>query len=136
MFLKIGSFFLLPSKYRYAKPGYRANLTIIQTPINPNVSFIISKIKYRIHIVFKFQFYNSFPNIHYGNPYKPKKNRLETLSLPVLEGVEALYNKVKQRSSPLLEHFAKPFLLYLEISTFQGQKSVREMRYVNIYLIL
>ncbi len=47
-----------------------------------------------------------------------KKNRLETLSIPVIEGVEALYNKVKQCSSPKHEHFAKLLPVVLEIFDF------------------
>ncbi|OPC00743.1 hypothetical protein BAS10_00460 [Elizabethkingia meningoseptica] len=36
-----------------------------------------------------------------------KKNRLETLSIPVFEEVEFPIHKVKQCSSPKREHFAK-----------------------------
>jgi hypothetical protein len=57
-----------------------------------------------------FMFFGFFH--HTENQNVKTKNRLETLSILVLEGVEALYNKVKQCPSHRLEHFAKLFLLY------------------------
>lgn len=63
-----------------------------------------------------------------------KKTGLRHLSLPAFEGVESLYNKVKQCSSPKPEHFAKPFPVVLfEFSTFQRQKSVCEMLFIIIF---